>query len=73
MTSCRETGHRLSFCFRISRWHLAVAAGHQNSPPAPEIPLPAIRVTTHIVLVDVVVTDHKAKARTDSVPKDFVI
>jgi VWFA-related protein len=45
----------------------------QTSQPALETPPPAIRVTTHMVLVDVVVTDKQGKAITGLQPEDFVI
>src|SRR5258708_6629744 len=44
-----------------------------QSQPASEIPQPAIRVTTHMVLFDVVVTDKQGKAITGLQPEDFVI
>jgi VWFA-related protein len=45
----------------------------QTPPPAPEIPPPAIRVTTHMVLVDVVVTDKQGKPIPGLRPEDFVV
>ena len=45
----------------------------QTSQPESEIPQPAIRVTTHMVLVDVVVTDKQGKAITGLHPEDFVV
>src|SRR5713101_7905404 len=45
----------------------------QTSQPESEIPQPAIRVTTHMVLVDVVVTDKQGKAITGLHPEDFEV
>src|SRR5437764_14993150 len=39
----------------------------------PSIPSPTIRVSTHMVLVDVVVTDKQGKAITGLHPEDFVV
>src|SRR5438105_1786524 len=49
-----------------SGWFQAVA------PPA-EVPAPTIRVSTHLVLVDVVVTDKHGKPITGLHPEDFVV
>jgi VWFA-related protein len=45
----------------------------QAQQAAPSIPPPTIRVTTHMVLVDVVVTDKQGKAIAGLKPEDFVI
>src|SRR5713101_7044676 len=52
---------------------LLINAWAQTSQPESEIPQPAIRVTTHMVLVDVVVTDKQGKAITGLHPEDFVV
>src|SRR5438309_2873888 len=41
--------------------------------PAATVPPPTIRVTTHMVLVDAVVTDKQGKAITGLHPEDFVV
>lgn len=45
----------------------------QAQPAAPSIPPPTIRVTTHMVLVDVVVTDKQGKAIPGLKAEDFTI
>src|SRR5258708_7019766 len=46
----------------------------QAQAPAPgEVPAPTIRVSTHLVLVDVVVTDKQGKAISGLHPEDFVV
>ena len=45
----------------------------QAQQSAPAIPPPTIRVTTHMVLVDAVVTDKQGKAIPGLHPEDFVI
>jgi len=66
----------------LRRWLAMVAAttlvcaqlyAQQGQPPATPIPAPTIRVTTHMVLVDVVVTDKQGKAVTGLHPEDFVV
>src|SRR5438477_11214273 len=54
---------------------IAIAAGgwFQSAPSTPEVPAPTIRVSTHLVLVDVVVTDKHGKPITGLHPEDFVI
>jgi hypothetical protein len=44
-----------------------------QSPPAEEIPAPAVRVVTHVVLVDVVVTDKKGEPVPQLGADDFVL
>jgi len=45
----------------------------QAQQSAPTIPAPTIRVTTHMVLVDAVVTDKQGKAVMGLRPEDFVV
>ncbi len=45
----------------------------QAQPGQPSIPAPTIRVTTHMVLVDVVVTDKQGKPIAGLKPEDFVV
>jgi VWFA-related protein len=47
--------------------------GQQAQQAVPSIPPPTIRVTTHMVLVDAVVTDKQGKAVTGLRPEDFVV
>src|SRR5260370_11396949 len=71
----------MTACPIRSHWKLAplavgillMNAWAQTSQPALEIPAPTIRVTTHMVLVDVVVTDKQGKAITGLHPDDFVV
>jgi len=49
------------------------AALAQAGPPRPDTPAPSIRVTTHMVLVDVVVTSKQGKAILGLHPEDFVV
>ncbi len=48
-------------------------SAQQAQPAGPSIPPPTIRVTTHMVLVDVVVTDKQGKAITGLKPEDFTV
>lgn len=48
-------------------------SAQQAQQAVPAIPPPTIRVTTHMVLVDVVVTDKQGKAITGLHPEDFVV
>src|SRR5579862_3095259 len=48
-------------------------SAQQAQPTGPSIPPPTIRVTTHMVLVDVVVTDKQGKAITGLKPEDFTV
>jgi VWFA-related protein len=53
---------------------LATSVSAQQAQQAgPSIPPPTIRVTTHMVLVDVVVTDKQGKAIAGLKPEDFTI
>lgn len=69
--------HRLlQQCLRKSFVFLMAAtfvSAQQAQPPAAPIPAPTIRVTTHMVLVDVVVTDKQGKAVTGLHADDFVV
>jgi VWFA-related protein len=68
---------------RVRRWTslslvalaTLVAGGWFQAPAASptEVPAPTIRVSTHLVLVDVVVTDKQGKPVTGLHPEDFVI
>lgn len=68
-------------CFR-SRWACLVALGaivmavggwFQAAPSNSEVPAPTIRVSTHLVLVDVVVTDKQGKPVSGLNREDFVL
>jgi VWFA-related protein len=50
-----------------------LALAQQTQQAAPSIPAPTIRVTTHMVLIDAVVTDKQGKAITGLRPEDFVV
>ena len=50
-----------------------VALGQQTEQAATSIPAPTIRVTTHMVVVDVVVTDKQGKAVNGLRPDDFTV
>ena len=53
---------------------MTVGGWSQAAPPSPaQIPAPTIRVSTHMVLVDVVVTDKQGKALPGLRPEDFVV
>src|SRR4030088_64201 len=55
---------------------ITTAAARAQTPqtqPASQIPAPTIRVTSHMVLVDVVVTDKQGKAIPGLHPEDFVV
>ncbi len=52
---------------------VVIVAAASLSGQQPSTPSPAIRVTTHMVLVDVVVTDKQGKAVTGLRPEDFVV
>ena len=62
---------RLQLSFAIAL--IAVTAVAQTPQPATEPPAPTIRVTTHMVLVDVVVTDKQGKAIPGLHAEDFVV
>jgi VWFA-related protein len=53
---------------------VVIGGWFQLSSPSPsEVPVPTIRVSTHLVLVDVVVTDKQGKAVAGLRPEDFVV
>src|SRR6266700_7428328 len=52
---------------------VVVVAAASLSAQQPSIPSPTIRVSTHMVLVDVVVTDKQGKAINGLHPEDFVV
>jgi len=55
-------------------WAITGAAAWAQAPtPASEVPAPTLRVTTHLVLVDVVVTDKQGKPVNTLRPEDFVL
>jgi VWFA-related protein len=51
----------------------AVTCLQAQAPSPSEVPAPTIRVSTHLVLVDVVVTDKQGKAIPGLRPEDFVV
>ena len=71
----RRKGLRLSL--RYGWVLLGLVAGvtclRAQAPSSPEVPPPTIRVSTHMVLVDVVVTDKQGKPVTGLRPEDFVV
>jgi VWFA-related protein len=71
MTTCRNRLPRLLFIIAFA--FPALTTLGQAPPPATEPPAPSIRVTTHMVLVDVVVTDKQGKAVPGLHPEDFVV
>lgn len=52
---------------------VAVGGWFQAAPSTSEVPAPTIRVSTHLVLVDVVVTDKQGKPVTGLRQEDFVV
>jgi VWFA-related protein len=71
MTTCRNRLPRLLF-IAVFAFPALTTLG-QAPPPATEPPAASIRVTTHMVLVDVVVTDKQGKAVPGLHPEDFVV
>lgn len=71
MSNHRLLRYVLRWSFIVSAATLALAQQTQQS--APSIPAPTIRVTTHMVLIDPVVTDKQGKAITGLRPEDFVV
>ncbi len=71
MSNHRLLRYVLRWSFIVSAATLALAQQTQQS--APSIPAPTIRVTTHMVLIDAVVTDKQGKAITGLRPEDFVV
>ena len=52
---------------------LLLTAWQSPAPTGPELPAPTIRVSTHMVLLDVVVTDKQGKAVNGLKPEDFTV
>jgi VWFA-related protein len=73
MTACQIPCRVKSPSVAVAVAIFLINAWAQSPQPAPEIPQPAIRVTTHMVLVDVVVTDKQGKPITGLHPEDFII
>jgi VWFA-related protein len=61
------------FILPFTTTFVALAAMAQTPSPTTEPPAPTVRVTTHMVLVDVVVTDKQGKPVTGLHPDDFVV
>jgi hypothetical protein len=51
----------------------SVGGWFQAAPSGSGVPAPTIRVSTHLVLIDVVVTDKQGKAVSGLHPEDFVV
>jgi VWFA-related protein len=71
MTACRNPLHL--FLSAVAFASIAHAAQAQAPQLAAETPAPSIRVTTHMVLVDVVVTDKQGKPVPGLHAEDFVV
>lgn len=71
----RRNWLRLSFgwCCVLVGVVSVVTCLQAQAPTPSEVPPPTIRVSTHLVLVDVVVTDKQGKAVTGLHPEDFVV
>jgi VWFA-related protein len=52
---------------------IALGGWFQSAPSTSDVPVPTIRVSTHLVLVDVVVTDKQGKHVDGLKPEDFVV
>jgi hypothetical protein len=52
---------------------VTLGAWFQSSPSTANVPAPTIRVSTHLVLVDVVVTDKQGKHVNGLRAEDFVL
>src|SRR5260370_20769418 len=64
---------RFSYLCLLLTGSVTLGSWSQTTPPSPaQIPAPTIRVSTHMVLVDVVVTDKQGKAIPGLHPEDFV-
>jgi VWFA-related protein len=70
-----KTGLQLRWACLVGVIAIAIAEGgwFQAAPSASEVPAPTIRVSTHLVLVDVVVTDKQGKHVDGLRPEDFVV
>src|SRR2546423_5750109 len=71
MTAC--TTHLRSHLLGLAVVVLGAQSIAQAPSAATEVPAPTIRVTTHMVLVDVVVTDKQGKPVTGLQPEDFAV
>lgn len=70
-----KTGLQLRWACLVGVIAIVIAEGgwFQAAPSASEVPAPTIRVSTHLVLVDVVVTDKQGKHVDGLRPEDFVV
>jgi VWFA-related protein len=70
-----KTGLQLRWASLVGLIAIVIAGGgwFQAAPSASEVPVPTIRVSTHLVLVDVVVTDKQGKHVDGLRPEDFVV
>jgi VWFA-related protein len=70
-----KTGLQLRWASLIGVGALVIALGgwFQSAPSTSDVPVPTIRVSTHLVLVDVVVTDKQGKHVDGLKPEDFVV
>jgi VWFA-related protein len=70
-----KTGLQLRWACLVGLIAIVIAGGgwFQAAPSASEVPAPTIRVSTHLVLVDVVVTDKQGKHVDGLRPEDFVV
>jgi VWFA-related protein len=71
MTTCRNRLHLLLSTVALAS--VALAAVVQTPQPGADTPAPSIRVTTHMVLVDVVITDKQGKPVPGLHAEDFVV
>ncbi len=72
--STRLIGRRWLRLLAIAMVATALGGWFQASPPSgTEVPPPTIRVSTHLVLVDVVVTNKQGKPVAGLHPEDFVV
>ena len=72
MTASAGRSHRLYASLLAIGW-FALVAWAQAPQSTIEVPAPTVRVSTHMVLVDVVVTDRQGKPVPGLRPEDFVI
>ncbi len=73
MTTCPIRLRPLFPTLTLALAAIAFTAFAQAPAPSTEPPAPTIRITTHMVLVDVVVTDRQGKAVPGLRPEDFVV
>ncbi len=73
MTTCPIRLRPLFPTLTLALAATAFTAFAQAPAPSTEPPAPTIRITTHMVLVDVVVTDRQGKAVPGLRPEDFVV